>query len=138
MIPILRALVVPLLALPLMAQAPQPPGAQGVQPALPPGAQGAQPALPPGAIPGQPYRPPTTAQTPRPRLANPSAEFCVQRLGGTFEIERDTAGERGICVLRDGRRMDAWALYRAYHRDAPAPTGNEEENLPPGGPHLME
>lgn len=108
-----RALAATLLALPLMAQAPQAP-----------------------TIPTQ-TPPPTSAQTPRPRLANPSAEFCVQRLGGSFEIERATAGERGICVLRDGRRMDAWALYRAYHRDAPA-GGSGDEDLPPGGPHLME
>ena len=130
MFPIRRALAATLLALPLMAQAPQP--------SAPPATSPAQPALPPGAIPGQPgARSPTTAQTPRARLANPSAEFCVQRLGGTFEIEREPAGERGICVLRDGRRMDAWALFRAYNRESPA-SGGGDDNLPPGGPHLME
>lgn len=133
--PTRRALAALLLALPLMAQAP--PGGAPTQP--PPAAEApVQPALPPGAIPGQPGRSPTTAQTPRMRLVNPSAEFCVQRLGGSFEIEREPAGERGICVLRDGRRMDAWALYRAYHREAPASGGGGDDNLPPGGPHLAE
>lgn len=59
------------------------------------------------------------AAAPPLRLADPSAVFCVERLGGRFEIERGPAGERGVCVLPDGRRVDAWALFRAHHGEPP-------------------
>lgn len=56
---------------------------------------------------------PLMAQAPAPaQLANPSATFCIER-GGRFEIWREPGGERGICVLPDGRALDAWAYFRA-------------------------
>lgn len=49
-------------------------------------------------------------------LANPASVFCVQQ-GGRVVIVRDRAGnERGICVLRNGRRVDEWDYFRRHHR----------------------
>lgn len=45
-------------------------------------------------------------------LPNPASEFCEDQ-GGTVEIERDDeGGERGVCVLPDGTRVDEWEYYR--------------------------
>jgi uncharacterized protein len=51
------------------------------------------------------------AQTDAPQLANPAAVYCVQS-GGTYKTVREDAGERGICVLPDGREVDAWQHFR--------------------------
>lgn len=42
---------------------------------------------------------------------NPAASYCVQQ-GGSYEIVQDASGARGMCVLPDGRRVDAWAFFR--------------------------
>ena len=44
-------------------------------------------------------------------LANPASEYCVEQ-GGRVEQELTAAGERGVCVLPDGTRVDEWELYR--------------------------
>lgn len=44
-------------------------------------------------------------------LANPAAVACVQA-GARVEIERNAAGERGICVFPSGLRCDEWAWFR--------------------------
>lgn len=46
-----------------------------------------------------------------PAIANPASENCVA-LGGTVEIEETPEGQRGWCVLPDGRRVDEWELWR--------------------------
>lgn len=50
-------------------------------------------------------------ETPKVGLANPAATFCIEQ-GGRYEI-RDTAnGQTGICILPDGREVDAWEYFR--------------------------
>jgi C1A family cysteine protease len=44
-------------------------------------------------------------------VANPAALYCAA-LGYSFEIERTREGERGVCVLPNGERVDAWEFYR--------------------------
>ncbi|WP_313348010.1 DUF333 domain-containing protein [Stenotrophomonas sp.] len=49
-------------------------------------------------------------------MANPASEYCVKR-GGKVHIEKDASGgERGICHLPNGDRIDEWELFR---RDTP-------------------
>ena len=45
-------------------------------------------------------------------IANPASVYCVQQ-GGRVEIERTDKGERGWCVLPDGRRIEEWKFFRA-------------------------
>lgn len=45
------------------------------------------------------------------RLANPAATFCVES-GGAYETRQTQAGAVGICILPDGREMDAWTYFR--------------------------
>lgn len=46
-------------------------------------------------------------------LANPSATFCVEN-GGTYEIRDAKSGDlTGVCILADGREVDAWEHFRA-------------------------
>ncbi len=45
-------------------------------------------------------------------LANPSATFCI-RNGGRYEIRTAVdGGQTGVCVLPDGRVVDAWQYLR--------------------------
>lgn len=46
-----------------------------------------------------------------PAIANPASENCVA-LGGTVEVEETPEGQRGWCLLPDGRRVDEWELWR--------------------------
>lgn len=59
-----------------------------------------------------------TLKAPEPPLvrviANPASVYCVEQ-GGRLEIERAEAGEIGICVLPDGRRIEEWEFFRAAH-----------------------
>ncbi|AVO36526.1 putative hemolysin [Pukyongiella litopenaei] len=48
---------------------------------------------------------------PQTGLANPAASFCVEQ-GGRHEIRDTTDGQTGICILPDGREVDAWAYFR--------------------------
>lgn len=61
----------------------------------------AQP-LPPGQ--SQPS-PPSVA------MANPASVNCT-KLGGRHVIRRMPGGEIGMCVFKDGRTCEEWALYR--------------------------
>jgi putative hemolysin len=57
-----------------------------------------------------------------PAIANPASENCVA-LGGTVEIEETPEGQRGWCLLPDGRRVDEWELWReAQNADDPDAT----------------
>jgi putative hemolysin len=52
-----------------------------------------------------------------PELPNPASAFCEDQ-GGRIEMEiDDTGGERGICVLPDGTRVDEWEYFRDHHED---------------------
>lgn len=64
---------------------------------------GAQP-LPPGQPQPQP-------QPARPAMANPASVNCL-KLGGRHVIRNTPRGEVGMCVFRDGRVCEEWALYR--------------------------
>jgi putative hemolysin len=47
-----------------------------------------------------------------PGVANPAAEFCVER-GGTTVIRQDAGGgQQGVCVFPDGSECDEWEYYR--------------------------
>lgn len=54
---------------------------------------------------------PQRSTTPSLGTANPAALYC-ERLGYAYEIERTPEGERGICTLPDGERVDAWDFLR--------------------------
>jgi len=70
-------------------------------------------------------------------LANPAATFCVAE-GGQYRVAKDAAGERGVCVLADGREVDAWQYFRERHRALPAngPTVQTADRIWRGGPIL--
>ena len=56
------------------------------------------------------------AAAPALTLANPASAYCEQR-GGRVEIVAAANGaEHGICVLKDGTRIDEWAYFRNGHR----------------------
>lgn len=42
---------------------------------------------------------------------NPAAHYCVQ-LGYSYEIIKTETGQRGICILPNGERVDAWDFFR--------------------------
>lgn len=76
-------------------------------------------AVLPGTVAGPPAGPASAQErppTPRPEdnpvgLANPSATFCLER-GNRFEIRDTPSGEVGVCILPDGRQVDAWTYFR--------------------------
>jgi uncharacterized protein len=48
-------------------------------------------------------------------VANPASVFCEEQ-GGHVANERDAdGGERGVCVLPDGTRVDEWEYWRQHH-----------------------
>ena len=44
-------------------------------------------------------------------LANPAATFCVES-GAKYEIRDGADGQTGVCILPDGREVDAWEYFR--------------------------
>lgn len=58
------------------------------------------------------------------QLPNPAAQFCVDE-GGTYRIVQETSGERGLCLLPDGREVDAWTHFRERGPAAQPPDGGE-------------
>jgi putative hemolysin len=44
-------------------------------------------------------------------VPNPAAAYC-EGLGYEYEIADGPGGQHGVCVLPDGRRVDAWDFYR--------------------------
>jgi putative hemolysin len=66
----------------------------------------------------------TPAPTPAPEskvgLANPASTYCVQQ-GGQIDLRKDAAGNvNGVCVFKDGRECEEWALFRDQRCVAPA------------------
>lgn len=45
------------------------------------------------------------------RKASPASLNCIQNRG-YLEIVQTPAGEKGICVLPDGKRCDEWEMFR--------------------------
>jgi putative hemolysin len=71
------------------------------------------------------------------QVPNPAAQFCRNE-GGTYRTVPDAAGERGVCVLPDGRETDAWEYFRERHSALPMAPKNGEiaEKIWSGGPIL--
>jgi hypothetical protein len=71
------------------------------------------------------------------QLANPAAAFCVES-GGTYKTVEEAAGQRGICVLPDGREVDAWAHFREKHSALPSSDASRvlADKIWSGGPIL--
>ncbi|MEX0279020.1 MAG: DUF333 domain-containing protein [Ruegeria sp.] len=44
-------------------------------------------------------------------LANPAATFCIES-GAKYEIRDGENGQTGVCILPDGREVDAWEYFR--------------------------
>ena len=47
-----------------------------------------------------------------PALPNPASAYCEEQGGRVEIVTDDDGGQRGICVLADGRRVDEWEHYR--------------------------
>lgn len=45
------------------------------------------------------------------QLANPASVNCVNK-GGTLRMETNSAGQYGICVLKNGTECEEWAFFR--------------------------
>ncbi|WP_037308218.1 DUF333 domain-containing protein [Ruegeria halocynthiae] len=48
------------------------------------------------------------------QLANPAATYCIDR-GAKYEIRDGDNGQSGVCILPDGREVDAWEFFRENH-----------------------
>ncbi len=69
------------------------------------------------------------------QLPNPAAQFCVDE-GGTYRTVQEATGERGICVLPDGREVDAWDYFREKHSAVPGGGNVVAQKIWSGGPIL--
>lgn len=49
---------------------------------------------------------------------NSAAVFCEQE-GGRCRTIVEAGGTRGVCVLHDGREVDAWDYFREQHSALP-------------------
>ncbi len=54
---------------------------------------------------------PITPPEPAPQLANPAATFCIES-GAQYEIRDGADGQASVCILPDGREVDAWEYFR--------------------------
>ncbi|KUY96607.1 hypothetical protein WS50_11485 [Burkholderia territorii] len=64
----------------------------------------------PGAF-AQPLPPGQQPSVSQQTLANPASVNC-EKLGGRHVIRNLPRGQVGMCVFKDGRVCDEWALYR--------------------------
>lgn len=46
-----------------------------------------------------------------PAIANPASTYCLS-IGGRLEMVTTAKGQIGICILKDGRRIEEWRLFR--------------------------
>jgi len=51
-------------------------------------------------------------------MANPASVSCIDS-GGRSEIQDSPTGQIGVCIFRDGRRCEEWALFRDRRCVAP-------------------
>lgn len=47
-------------------------------------------------------------------VANPAAQNCIAN-GGQLIIKQSTVGQKGFCMLHDGRTVDIWEYYHQTH-----------------------
>lgn len=52
------------------------------------------------------------SDTPSTGLANPAAVYCIKS-GGRYELRDTGDGVQGICILPDGKEIDAWEYFRS-------------------------
>lgn len=45
------------------------------------------------------------------KIANPASQNCIAH-GGTLEMQREPAGQYGVCVFDDGSRCEEWRYFR--------------------------
>ncbi len=69
------------------------------------------PAVGAGANCGAPSSYMVAGDRPLASAANPAAVYC-KLLGYGYETVTTDRGQEGICILPDGRRVDAWAFFR--------------------------
>lgn len=43
-------------------------------------------------------------------LANPASQYCIDQ-GGKLEIAKEANGEVGYCHLKNGQKIEEWALF---------------------------
>lgn len=62
----------------------------------------------------------SAAPSARAGLANPASTYCVQQ-GGQVDLRKDAAGNvGGVCMFKDGRECEEWALFRDHQCVAPS------------------
>lgn len=44
-------------------------------------------------------------------MANPASQYCIEQ-GGKSEIVKEAQGEVSYCHLKDGQKVEEWALFR--------------------------
>ena len=54
---------------------------------------------------------PTMVQKAQPMIDNPAGQNCSLN-GGKLVIRQSSAGQKGYCMLPDGRSLDIWEFYR--------------------------
>lgn len=64
------------------------------------------------------FRENNRASTGASQSPNPAAVYCVEE-GGAYQIVQSKGGVRGLCVLPDGRVVDAWDYFRERHSALP-------------------
>lgn len=47
-------------------------------------------------------------------INNPAGQNCIQR-GGKLVIRQSSQGQKGYCMLTDGRSLDIWEYFRQTH-----------------------
>ncbi|RQS07633.1 DUF333 domain-containing protein [Burkholderia sp. Bp9002] len=55
--------------------------------------------------------PPGQQPSPKTAMANPASVNCA-KLGGRHVLRNTPGGDVGMCVFKDGRVCEEWALYR--------------------------
>jgi uncharacterized protein len=54
---------------------------------------------------------PSRVEKAQPMMENPAGKNCTTR-GGKLVIRQTNAGQKGYCMLPDGRSLDVWEYYR--------------------------
>ncbi len=54
---------------------------------------------------------PSRIERAQPMMANPASVNCTTR-GGQLVIRQTSAGQKGYCLLPDGRALDVWEYFR--------------------------
>jgi uncharacterized protein len=54
---------------------------------------------------------PSRVERAQPMMENPAGVNCTTR-GGQLVIRQTKAGQKGYCLLPDGRSLDIWEFYR--------------------------